>query len=145
MDDNSFEETIDKIRAKDSRYTRDAYSFVREALDYTQRAMGKESRAEGRITHVTGQQLLGGIRDFALSQFGPMAMTVFEEWGIRNCRDFGEIVFNMVDSGLLAKTEKDSRTDFQDGYGFDDAFRAPFLPSSKRSTGISVPVSPTNN
>lgn len=87
MDDDNFEETIEVIRAKDARYTRDAYLFVREALDHTQRALGKGNRADGGITHVTGQQLLGGIRDFALSQFGPMTMTVFEEWGIRHCRD----------------------------------------------------------
>lgn len=145
MDDNSFEETIDLIRVKDPRYTRDAYAFVREALDFTQQAMGRESRAGCRIKHVTGQQLLGGIRDFALAQFGPMTMTVFEEWGIHNCRDFGEIVFNMVDNGLLAKTETDSRTDFQGGYEFDEVFRAPFLPLTKRSTHLPVPVSPTSN
>ena len=74
-----------------------------------------------------------------------MTMTVFEEWGIHNCRDFGEIVFNMVDNGLLAKTETDSRTDFQGGYEFDEVFRAPFLPSTKRSTHLPVPVSPTSN
>lgn len=145
MDDDNFEETIETIRAKDPRYTRDAYMFVREALDYTQRAMGKTSRPDGKITHITGQQLLGGIRDFALSQFGPMTVTVFEEWGIHDCRDFGEIVFNMVDIGLLAKTEKDSRADFQDGYGFDEAFRAPFLPASKRASAVSPPASATNN
>jgi uncharacterized repeat protein (TIGR04138 family) len=74
-----------------------------------------------------------------------MTVTVFEEWGIHNCRDFGEIVFNMVDIGLLAKTEKDSRADFQDGYEFDEAFRAPFRPASKRSSGGSPPASLTNN
>ena len=145
MAEENFDETIEQIRAKDPRYPRDAYLFVREALDYTQRAMGKASRPDGRITHVTGQQLLGGIRDFALSQFGPMTMTVFDEWGIHECRDFGEIVFNMVEIGLLAKTEKDSRADFQDGYGFEEAFRVPFLPASKRSGNVSLPASPTNN
>jgi uncharacterized repeat protein (TIGR04138 family) len=56
---------------------------------------------------------------------------VFEEWNIRHCRDFGEIVFNMVEIGLLAKTEKDTRDDFQNGYDFTDAFRKPFRPQSK--------------
>jgi uncharacterized repeat protein (TIGR04138 family) len=70
-----------------------------------------------------------------------MAVTVFEEWGIHSCQDFGEIVFNMVDIGLLAKTEKDSRADFSDGYEFFEAFRKPFLPSrlgkNKRETAPS--------
>ena len=60
-----------------------------------------------------------------------MVVTVFEEWGVRNCRDFGEIVFNMVEIGLLAKTDKDTRDDFQNGYDFTDAFRKPFWPQSK--------------
>ena len=129
MQEINFDEAVEQILARDSRYTREAYLFVREALDYTQRLVGKETR--GQIRHVSGQELLDGIRQFALNQFGPMTVTVFEEWGVRNCRDFGEIVFNMVESSLLAKTEKDTRDDFQNGYDFNDAFRKPFRPQSK--------------
>jgi uncharacterized repeat protein (TIGR04138 family) len=131
MHEASFEEAFVKIRAKDPRYHRDAYLFVREALDYTQKTIGKDPR--GRIRHITGQELLGGIREFALQQFGPMTKTVLEEWGIRCSQDFGEIVFNMVEVGWLAKTDKDSRADFANGYDFDEAFRNPFLPKSKRA------------
>ncbi len=131
MQEVSFEEALVKIQAKDPRYHRDAYLFVREALDHTQKTVGKDSR--GRIRHVTGQELLAGIREFALRQFGPMAATVLEEWGVRRCEDFGEIVFNMVEVGWLAKTEKDSRADFQYGYEFNEAFRKPFLPKGKQS------------
>jgi uncharacterized repeat protein (TIGR04138 family) len=130
MHEVSFEEALGKIQAKDPRYHRDAYLFVREALDHTQKTIGKDAR--GRIRHVSGQELLVGIRDFALQQFGPMTKTVLEEWGIRSCADFGEIVFNMVEVHWLAKTDKDSRADFKDGYDFDEAFRQPFLPQSKR-------------
>jgi uncharacterized repeat protein (TIGR04138 family) len=130
MQEINFDEAVDVVIVKDPRYTRDAYGFVREALDFTQKLIGKESR--GAIRHVTGQELLDGIRQFALQQFGPMTATVFEEWGVKNCRDFGEIVFNMVEFGLLAKTETDSRADFQHGYDFTDAFRKPFWPPSKR-------------
>ena len=56
-----------------------------------------------------------------------MAITLLEEWGIHNCQDFGDIVFNMVDVGWLAKTEQDSRADFQGGYDFQEAFRKPLL------------------
>ena len=129
MQEINFDEAVEQILAKDSRYTRDAYLFVREALDYTQKLVGKETR--GQIRHVSGQELLDGIRRFALNQFGPMVVTVFEEWGVHNCRDFGEIVFNMVESSLLAKTEKDTRDDFQNGYNFTDAFRKPFWPQDK--------------
>jgi uncharacterized repeat protein (TIGR04138 family) len=129
MQEVNFDEAVEKILAKDSRFSREAYAFVREALDFTQKLIGKESR--GTIRHITGQELLDGIRQFALQQFGPMAATVFEEWGVKNCRDFGEIVFNMVEIGLLAKTDTDTRDDFQSGYDFNEAFRKPFWPPSK--------------
>jgi uncharacterized repeat protein (TIGR04138 family) len=129
MHEVSFEEAFIKIQAKDPRYDRDAYLFVREALDYTQKSIGKDPR--GRIRHITGQELLGGIREFALQQFGPMTKTVLEEWGVHCSQDFGEIVFNMVEVDWLAKTDKDSRADFEHGYDFDEAFRNPFLPKSK--------------
>ena len=131
MHEVSFEEALVKIRAKDPRYHRDAYYFVREALDHTQKTVGTDTRK--RIRHVTGQELLVGIREFALQQFGPMAKTVLEEWGIRSGQDFGEIVFNMIEVGWLAKTDKDSRADFDQGYDFDEAFRKPFLPKDKHT------------
>ena len=131
MHEVNFEEALEQILAKDARYHRESYSFVREALDYTQKLVGKQSP---RQSHISGQELLEGIRQYAMAQFGPMAMTVLEEWGVRECRDFGEIVFNMVEIGLLAKTEKDSRADFHSGYEFGEAFRKPFLPSNKLNT-----------
>jgi uncharacterized repeat protein (TIGR04138 family) len=129
MQEVNFDEVLEQILAKDPRYRRDAYLFLREALDFTQKLVGKENG--GKVRHVTGQELLDGIRQFALEQFGPMTITVFEEWGIHHCSDFGELVFNMLEAGLLAKTEKDSRADFQGGYDFEAAFRQPFLPTGK--------------
>jgi len=129
MHEITFDEALELIQAKDRRYHRDAYLFVREALDHTQKAVLKETRGQPR--HVTGQELLAGIREYALQQFGPMVMTVFEEWGVKRCEHFGDIVFNMVEAGWLAKTDQDRREDFQGGYDFEDAFRKPFLPQNK--------------
>ncbi len=127
MQEINFEETLDGIVKRDARYRREAYLFLKEALDHTQKIVARNGKQE--LHHVTGQQLLEGIREFALQQFGPMTMIVLEEWGIRACEDFGELVFNMVDASLLAKTETDSREDFKGGYTFFDAFRRPFLPA----------------
>jgi uncharacterized repeat protein (TIGR04138 family) len=138
MQTASFEEAIDQIAAQDPRYDREAYFFLREALDHTQKIMGKPPK-KNEVRHVSGQQLLNGIREYALQQFGPMTMTVLEEWGIKCCLDFGEIVFNMVETKLLAKTEQDSREDFRNGYDFHDAFRKPFLPSRIASEPIAEP------
>lgn len=131
MHEVSFEEALELIQQKDPRFHRDAYLFVREALDHTQKTISRDPN--GHIRHVTGQELLAGIRDFALQQFGPMAKAVLEAWGIHRCEDFGEIVFNMIDVGWLAKTSKDSRADFANGYDFDEAFRKPFLPKGKQT------------
>jgi uncharacterized repeat protein (TIGR04138 family) len=128
MHEANFEETLEQILAKDPRYRRDAYLFVRDALDFTQKTATRERR-EG--LHVSGQELLNGIRDYALAQFGPMAITVLEDWGIMRCEDFGEIVFNVVEAGLFSTTDKDSREDFRGGYDFEEAFRKPFLPQNK--------------
>jgi uncharacterized repeat protein (TIGR04138 family) len=139
MQEINFDEAVDLIIVRDKRFARDAYAFVREALDFTQKLAGKDAR--GPVRHVSGQELLEGIRKFSLEQFGPMVVTIFEEWGVKNCRDFGEIVFNMVEIGLLAKTDKDTRDDFQNGYDFTDAFRKPFWPQGKLKTETKPVVS----
>lgn len=133
MHEINFDDAVEKILAQDARYARDAFCFVRDALALTKRQVHKEHRETREEKHVTGPQLLDGIRELALKEFGPMTVTVFEEWGVRHCKDFGEIVFSMVEIGLLAKTKTDSRADFQNGYSFVDAFQKPFWPESRRS------------
>lgn len=122
---------------EDSRYHREAYLFVREALDHTQTNLSRARKNESQ--HVTGKELLEGVRAYALNQFGPMTKTVLNEWGIFRCEDFGEIVFMMVDHGLLSKTENDTRADFKDGFDFEEAFCKPFRP---KNGGPAVPVAP---
>jgi uncharacterized repeat protein (TIGR04138 family) len=135
----SFEEVLEQILSRDTRFHRDAFLFVKDALDFTQKIVGKETKGGG-IRHVSGQELLEGIREHALQQFGPMVTTVFEEWGIRSCRDFGEIVFLMVEHNLLAKTDKDSRADFESGYDFQEVFRKPFIPKAHPAPKAKVPT-----
>ena len=111
----NFLEVVEEIVAKDHRYKVEAYDFIAGALDYTQSRLDKPR-------HVSGRELLEGIREYALERFGLMARTVFENWGVRKTEDFGDIVFNMVAAGLLAKTDKDSIEDFKGGYDFKEAF-----------------------
>jgi uncharacterized repeat protein (TIGR04138 family) len=127
MAKQNFEEVIDQICQRDLRYCRDTYIFVREGLDYTIKNLRKQLGSQSR-NHVTGQELLMGLRDYALKEFGPMTKTVLNSWGISSCEDFGEIVFNLVDWGVLGKTESDSRNDFKNGFNFDEAFVLPFRP-----------------
>jgi uncharacterized repeat protein (TIGR04138 family) len=133
-----FDEALEAILKRDQRYERDAYLFVKDALDHTQKLKGKPAKTE-QPRHVTGQELLEGIRAYGLSQYGPMLATLLETWGVRSSTDFGEIVFNMVEHALLSKTDNDSRADFQNGYAFHTAFREPFLPAAKKSLSAPQP------
>jgi uncharacterized repeat protein (TIGR04138 family) len=127
MQEKNFLHVVKTICEKDPRYDREAYAFIREALDFTIKLLSRENR-EGTARHVSGQELLDGIRSYALQEFGPMTLSVLQTWGIRTTRDFGEIVFNMVESGMLGRTEKDRREDFDNGYDFFEAFGRPFVP-----------------
>ena len=105
-----FNEVIRAIRRDDPRYARGAYYFLRQALDYSL----KELHARGQLdqsNHLSGKQLLEGIRLFAIDQYGPMARSVLMYWGIKSCCDFGNIVFQLVSSRVLGKTENDKPED----------------------------------
>ena len=134
MNSIPFEELIDRIVAKDPRYTREAYLFLREALDHTQKMFVKK----GEVRHVSAKELLEGVRDYAIGQYGPMTTTVLDAWGIHACSDIGDLVFNMIEANVLAKTPEDKREDFNDGYDFADAFKKPFLPTRKNSPDVPV-------
>ena len=125
----TFEQAVDAILKRDGRYAADAYRFVREALDHTVRRLKKPRTGPGR--HVSGEELLEGAREYALRQFGPLAKTVLEHWGIHRCEDMGNIVFNMVRQEILGKSEEDSIESFRTGYDFDQAFVRPFLPQRR--------------
>lgn len=127
MGDLTFEDAVRRICEKDGRFDPDAYFFVSEGLDYTAKQL-KRPRGPGH--HVSGRELLEGIRAFALREFGPLARTVLKSWGIERTGDFGEIVFNLVEIGKLGKTDQDKREDFVDGYDFEEAFTRPFLPEA---------------
>ena len=127
----SFPEALDVILREDRRYDIEAYLFVREALDYTVKMLN--TPPQGPERHISGQELLEGIRQFAVCEYGPMALRVLNTWGVRRTADFGEIVFNLVEKGVLGKTDRDKREDFAGGYDFADAFAKPFLPPSAQA------------
>ena len=121
-----FAEALDSIIATDPRYSRDAYVFLRDALDYTTKQQKKIKG--GPVRHVAGPELLQGVRQYALKEFGPMVVTVLSYWGIRCCEDIGHMVFNLIGAGIFGKTEEDSLDDFKSVYDFEEAFVKPFEP-----------------
>ena len=127
MEDRSLMNTIKDLCAKDSRYQPAAYFFIVEALDFTVRSLSRAGR-EGAERHVSAKELVEGVRTYALQQFGPMALTVLTTWGMHTTEDFGEIVYNLIATEKLRKTDTDRKEDFAGGYDFDEAFGKPFRP-----------------
>ncbi|MCA9751825.1 MAG: hypothetical protein KC591_06515 [Gemmatimonadetes bacterium] len=111
------EQRLLAIVRRDPRYAIQAYDFVRDSVTYACHVV----YATG--THVRGQELLEAIRRLALERYGALTRDVFESWGVTRTEDFGEIVFRLVEEGILAKTEDDSMDDFRDGFRFEEAFR----------------------
>ncbi|MCD6379446.1 hypothetical protein J7M07_03245 [bacterium] len=106
---------IEKISENDTRYKANAYLFVIVAIERTISELSS-------IRHISGQELLEGITEYAMEQFGPMSKEVFNFWGIMESADFGNIVFNLIDAGLLTKTAEDSIEDFKNIVDFKRVF-----------------------
>lgn len=111
---------LNQICEDDPRYSPDAYAFILDALSYTQKKFK-------RVKHVTGKELLEGIKVLLMNQFGPMALTVLKHWGIESTADIGNIVFNLVERKVLSKTEEDTIENFENVYDltmvFDKGYR----------------------
>src|SRR6476659_6148414 len=122
-----FAETLESVVGSDPRYQRDGYIFLRDALDFTTKQQKKVKGVS--VRHVTGPELLDGVRQYALKEFGPLVMTVFDNWGIHSCEDIGNMVFNLIGAGVFGKTEEDSIEDFKNVYDFGEAFVKPFAPA----------------
>ena len=120
---------LEEIIRKDKRYALEAYTFVFEALGFTLKKIGERR-------HVSGQELLEGIRQYAIRQFGLLAKMVFNSWGVYKTGDFGEIVFNMVEAGLMGRNKQDTKDDFKDIYNFDDAFSSDKTETTEESKTI---------
>jgi uncharacterized repeat protein (TIGR04138 family) len=138
MQDPDFADIVTLICKEDPRFDRKAYDFVRLGLDHTVKELKKKDTARAeRSRHVSGAELLEGLRAYALDQYGPLAKTVLDSWGVRRCTDFGDIVFNLIEYHVFSKTESDRREDFTDLYSFDEAFVKPFQPA-RRPAGPSA-------
>lgn len=118
--------------AADSRYHAEAYGFLRDALE---QALKKRRKATSeRSSHVSAAELLEAFRAHAVREFGPMAVTVLGYWGVRDCGDVGNMVFNLIQAGVFGKNEEDSIEEFRRGFDFHEVFVSPFLPKGKKSS-----------
>ncbi len=137
MKDEQFITTVEKIITNDPRFSHEAYEFISDAVIFTTRKLKKNGRTK---RHISGKELLEGIKDFAISEYGPLAQEVLESWGISSTISIGHIVFNMVNNQLLGSNKEDKIEDFKDGFDFDSAFTTPFTPAKKKKSAHSVPA-----
>ncbi len=112
---NPIFEKLMEVVESDRRFGLGGYQFVFEGLEYTLRKLPVRR-------HITGRELVEGLRELALQHFGMLAQAVLRQWGVTRTADFGEIVFRLVDAGLMGKTETDSMADFTEVFAFDEAF-----------------------
>lgn len=127
MQKNNFDQVVAEIVQTDRRFDAKAYRFVREGLDFTLKLHKRAAGAAPR--HVSGGELLEGLRQYTLKEFGPMGKMVLNEWGVNDCADFGRIVFNLVQKGVLGKSDNDRIEDFSEVFTFEEAFVKPFQPA----------------
>ena len=100
MPDENFIEIVEKILERDVRYRQGAYEFMNEAVAYTVRKLQRETLSR-KERHVSGEELIQGVAEYAVQQFGPLAWDVLEDWGLVSGSSIGDVVFNMIDNGLL--------------------------------------------
>ncbi len=125
MQTTGFQEAVEAVSRDDKRYHPEAYVFLRDSLEATLKRRKKATKEVGG--HVAATELLDGFRIHALAEFGPMAMTVLDYWGVRCSEDVGHMVFNLVQAGVFGKTDEDSLESFvAGGFDFRAAFVAPF-------------------
>jgi uncharacterized repeat protein (TIGR04138 family) len=139
MQPAQFEQAVESIIKRDRRYEPQAYLFLKDALDFTLRRITEANDGEHR--HVTGTELCQGFRDLALHEFGPMAATLLQEWGIRESGDVGEMVFHLIEEGMFGKQDSDRKEDFQGVFDYEEAFILPFLPKSPFTGALTAQIS----
>jgi len=136
MKDRNFTIAVQQILQEDPRYAPDAYAFVNEAVLYTAVKLKRDPATENR--HVSGRELVEGVRDYAIDQFGPFAAQILRGWGVTDSLAIGNIVFNMVNRKLLGASDKDSIDDFKFEFDFDREFSAPF--AARPTSKVKVPI-----
>jgi uncharacterized repeat protein (TIGR04138 family) len=124
-------QAIFEIIRKDPRYPYKAYEFIFEALDHTlqmfERIPPDESSSEDQPKyHVSGRELLEGVRDLAVLELGRMAPIVFRLWNVLQTEDVGNIVYNLIEADQLSTSDNDRKEDFSGVFDLERALTESF-------------------
>lgn len=137
MRDENFRGEVEEIIEKDPRFPWEAYEFVRNAVTFTTVSLGRHKNKKSE-RHVKGGELLSGVTEYAVEQFGPMAADVMENWNLKDARSIGAVIFNMIAHNLLSASPDDSPEDFNVDFDFVKALRKPF--EAQRDKPVKPPI-----
>lgn len=114
--------TIEEIAREDGRYDARALKFVFEGLAATIDQNRRQQDTEDLPRHISGQELAWGLAAVAQKRWGRLAAMVLAAWGLYRTRDFGEIVYLMIDNGWMTSQDTDTIEDFNDVFDFCEVF-----------------------
>ena len=109
------DDVLNQLQERNPRFHARSYQFVLQALHSVIRTLDEPR-------HISGRELTEGVRELAMGQYGPLARTVLEHWGIHETEDVGRVVFAMVEQGILVKQDDDHEADFTDLFDFEETF-----------------------
>jgi uncharacterized repeat protein (TIGR04138 family) len=124
------DEILERLRGRNPRFHGKAYLFILSALNSVLAALDEPR-------HISAEELALGVKDLALEEFGPTARMVLGHWGIHSTDDVGELVFTLVDCGLLVKREEDRREDFENLFDFEEVFDRRYPWGGRFEPGVS--------
>ncbi len=140
MKDERFIEAVDRICRQDSRYAPDSYEFVSDAVTYTVRKLQRIKKPRGE-RHVKGAELVRGVADYAVEQFGPLAAEVLSDWGLRSGAAIGDVVYNLIGENLLYASDDDRREDFEGTDAIlEEIVSAAAIPAGPPATPPKAPI-----
>ncbi|MEN6308416.1 MAG: Minf_1886 family protein [Anaerohalosphaeraceae bacterium] len=118
--------SIEQVARDDGRYDPRAVKFVFEGLGHTIEKLRLDEEAD-QPRHVSGQELAWGLADLARKRWGRLAAMVLNHWGVRRTRDWGDIVYLMIEHEWMSSQENDRIEDFDEVYDFLSVFEKNFV------------------
>ena len=107
--DQLLTEKINEILSGDRTYSREAYLLITGCV------------LRGR--HARAREILEILRTRVREEYGGFASMVLEGWGLRHARDVGEVVYRLIDAGILCAAEDDRQEEFDIDFELAPSFR----------------------
>lgn len=137
MKDERFMDAVDRICRSDKRYAPDSYEFVSDAVTYTVKKLNRGKKPRGE-RHVNGRELVRGVAEYAVEQFGPLAKSVLSDWGLASGGAVGNVVYNLIGESLLYASDDDRLDDFNNTDGIlEDVLNSQFKDAVADGSSVS--------